>query len=76
MGFAPKTAMAERAILTGLVALVLLAALVKVGPELSASFEQIGGIHSVTDPAKAIDHSHDGARASAVLASAEAQEEH
>ncbi|MEM9054271.1 MAG: hypothetical protein AAGB16_03005 [Pseudomonadota bacterium] len=67
--------MAERAILTGLVTLVLLAALVKVGPELSASFERVGGIHSVTDPSKSIDHSRDAERAAAVLASGEAREE-
>lgn len=61
--------MAERAILTGLVALVLLTALVKMGPSLSASFEQVGAIHQTTDPAKAIDHSRDEERARKVLKS-------
>ena len=59
--------MAERAILTGLVALVLLTALVKMGPSLSASFEQVGAIHQTTDPAKAIDHKDDESRAARVL---------
>ncbi|MEL7232623.1 MAG: hypothetical protein AAGJ85_08955 [Pseudomonadota bacterium] len=59
--------MAERAILTGLIALVLLTALVKMGPSLSASFEQVGGLHQAHDPAKAIDHRQDEARAREVL---------
>lgn len=59
--------MAERAILTGLVALVLLTALAKMGPNLSASFERVGGLHQTTDPAQAIDHRQDEARAREVL---------
>ena len=74
-GFAVKRPMAERAILTGLVTLILLTALAKMGPKLTASFEQIGTIHSVANPSKAIDHRKDEARAAAALASSQGQEQ-
>lgn len=75
MVIAPKTDMAERAILTGLVALVLLTALVKMGPSLTASFDQVGAIHQTVNPAISIDHRMDEERARAVLSVHESLQE-
>ncbi|MEL8055450.1 MAG: hypothetical protein AAGK66_04795 [Pseudomonadota bacterium] len=66
MGVAAESHMAERAILMGLMTLVLLTALAKVGPSLRTSFEQAAG-HQIHDPDKAIDHEDGEARARRAL---------
>ena len=58
--------MAERAILTGLVALVLLTALAKMGPSLTSSFERVSA-KRIEGPAHPIDHQNDEHRAHKVL---------
>ncbi|MEM7494087.1 MAG: hypothetical protein AAF296_11940 [Pseudomonadota bacterium] len=66
MRVAPALLMAERAILTGLVTLVLLMALAKMGPNLKTSFEKVGA-YGVEDPTRPIDHKDDEHRAHKVL---------
>ena len=73
MGVAAADRMAERAILMGLMTVVLLTALAKVGPTLRASLEQAAG-HQIQDPNKAIDHQDDEDRARKALDAYEAAE--
>ena len=65
-GVAATGLMAERAILTGLVTLVLLMALAKMGPNLRTSFEKVGA-YGVDGPTRPIDHEENEDRTHKVL---------